>query len=92
MLDPTGKAAQRRRLLEEYIRDSQRVRWYLRAGLLVFTPAALIAWWFEPRIGVSVFTVTLAVVGIGYYITGAHMAEWRHELESEDNTRDQSGL
>lgn len=69
-----------RERLEGYVAGSRRVQRALVRGTVVGTPLSIVGAQFYPTIGWSLLAVIVSTAGIGFYITGMHIAEWRQRL------------
>jgi hypothetical protein len=84
-MDPDRRAAERARL-EGYIADSLRRRRRLARALAPVALAALIVTFFARTPGLIALVIAASTIGIGLYITTAHVAEWRARLVQLDDT------
>jgi hypothetical protein len=66
--------------LAGYIGNSRRVQRRLRIALPIGLAIALAAWLVDGRVGFTLLVVTLAIVGIGYWITWGHITEWNTRI------------
>jgi hypothetical protein len=81
MSEPTSRAEAERARLTGYIQNSRRVQRKLTVALPVGVVVAIVAWFVDGRIGFGLLATTLGVVGIGFWITAGHIAEWNTRLE-----------
>jgi hypothetical protein len=84
MSDSGSRAQAERARLHGYIANSRRVRRQLRIALPIGVALAIGAWMFHSSVGLTLLALTLGVVGIGYWITHGHIAEWNTRLEAMD--------
>ena len=82
MSDSGSRADAERARLTGYIANSLRVRRQLRIALPIGIAVAIAAWFFSSTVGFTLLALTLGVVGIGYWITHGHIAEWNTRLEA----------
>jgi hypothetical protein len=82
-MDSDRKAAERARL-ERYIADSVRLRRRLFQALIPVALAALVAAYLLGTPGTIALVILVASIGIGLYITTAHIADWRARLRDLD--------
>lgn len=75
----TAAAAERARL-EGYIASSLRLRRRLTAALVPVALLALIVTFLARTPGLIALVISLSTIGIGLYITTAHVAEWRTKI------------
>ena len=76
MTEPYRNNAQLERWIEETRRNQKR----LTIGLGVGTVVALITWWFDAFIGKTLVFAVVATAICGFWITAAHIADWRAQL------------
>jgi hypothetical protein len=81
MTAPTSRAEAERARLTGYIQNSRRVQRKLTVALPVGVVVAIVAWFVDGRVGFGLLAATLGVVGIGFWITAGHIAEWNTRLE-----------
>lgn len=80
------KAAERARL-ERYIADSLRLRRRLAIALGPVALAALAASFVLGTPGVIALVILVSTIGVGLYITTAHVADWRARIRDLDGPR-----
>jgi len=82
-MDAGARSERRRADLEGWIGDSQRLQrrlwWVLPLGAAAVVVAALVAPGSAPML---VAVAALALFAVGRYITAAHIADWRSQLEA----------
>lgn len=78
--EPTDRRAAERARLEGYITDSLRLRRRLSLALAPVALAALAMVFVDRTIGLIALTIAVSTIGIGLYITTAHVADWRARL------------
>ena len=79
------RAAERARL-EGYIADSLKRRRRLSRALLPVALAALVVTFFARTPGLIALVIAVSTIGIGLYITTAHVAEFRARIAELDDT------
>jgi hypothetical protein len=81
MSEATARAETERARLGGYIQNSRRVQRKLKIALPIGIAVAIAAWLVDGRLGFALLATTLGVVGIGFWITAGHIAEWNTRLE-----------
>jgi hypothetical protein len=81
MGETTSRAEAERARLGGYIQNSRRVQRKLTIALPIGIAVAIAAWLVDGRVGFGLLAITLGVVGIGFWITAGHIAEWNTRLE-----------
>lgn len=66
--------------LHGYIADSLRLRRRLTQALAPVAVLALVATFFARTPGLIALVIAVSSIGVGVYITTAHVAEWRGRL------------
>lgn len=84
-MEPDRSAAERARL-ERYIADSVRLRRRLARALAPVAVAALVVTFIARTPGLIALVIAVSSIGVGLYITTAHIAEWRARLAQLDDT------
>ena len=79
--EPTDRQRARRAQLEGWIAWSRQVQHRLRLVMLVGAVLAIASSFIARWIGVSLLLVTAAVGLVGYWVTAAHIADWRQQLD-----------
>ena len=85
-MDAERKATERA-TLERWIADSLRLRRRLFLGLGPVAVPCMIVAFFARTPGLIALVIGLSTIGIGLYITTAHIADWRDRLVALDDTR-----
>lgn len=85
-MDADRKATERANL-ERWIADSLRLRHRLALALPAVIIAALIVVFIDRTPGLIALVIGVSTIGIGLYITTAHVADWRGRLVALDDTR-----
>ena len=78
-MDDDRRAAERARL-EGDIENSLRLRRRLARALAPVAVAALVLTFVSRTPGLITLVIALSTIGVGLYITSAHVAEWRARL------------
>lgn len=78
--EPDDRRAAERARLDGYIADSLRRRRRLSLALTPVALAALAVTFADRTIGLIALTISVSTIGIGLYITTAHVTEWRARL------------
>jgi hypothetical protein len=81
MSETTARVEAERARLGGYIQNSRRVQRKLKIALPIGVVVAIAAWFVDGRVGFGLLATTLGVVGIGFWITAGHIAEWNTRLE-----------
>ncbi len=76
MAEPYRSDAQ----LETWIRETQRNQKRLAVGLGVATAVAVLAWSVDAFIGKTLLFGIVVTAICGFWITAAHIADWRTQL------------
>jgi len=83
---PPAQAEARRAQLHGWIHDTQRrqrrARWITVAGVVLGAVALTI----DRTSGLIALLGTAVVGGVSYWVTAAHLSEWRMQLEHLDRT------
>ncbi len=74
------RRAAERAQLERYIADSLRLRRRLTRALAPVAVAALVLTFIDRTPGLIALVIALSSIGVGIYITSAHVADWRARL------------
>ncbi|MCB9564284.1 MAG: hypothetical protein H6708_28200 [Kofleriaceae bacterium] len=77
--------------LHGYIEASRRVQRRLRGLLIAGAAAAVAVWWFDHAWGWAAAVLVAIVIGCGYWVTAAHIADWRGRLAHLDQRRRDGG-
>jgi hypothetical protein len=80
MSDDAARDAAERERLHGYIARSLRLRRRLSQVLLPVAAVAVGLVFVDRTIGLITLVITLATLGVGTYITTAHVADWRARL------------
>jgi hypothetical protein len=62
------------------LRTRRRLRWLIPIGLV----ATVATWWYDRGIAYAVLVATIATYGAGFYITWAHIQDWRARQDDLD--------
>jgi hypothetical protein len=81
MSETTARMEAERSRLDGYIQNSRRVQRKLTIALPIGVAVAIAVWVLDGRVGFALLAATLGVVGIGFWITAGHIAEWNTRLE-----------
>ena len=84
-MEPDRREAERVRL-HGYIADSLRLRRRLSRALAPVAIAALVLTFVARTPGLIALVIAVSSIGVGLYITTAHIAEWRARLAQLDET------
>jgi voltage-gated potassium channel Kch len=84
-MDSDRRAAERARL-ERYIADSLTRRRRLARALLPVALAALVFTFIARTPGLIALVIAVSTIGIGLYITTAHISEFRARIAELDDT------
>ena len=76
MAEPYRNDAQ----LEAWIAQTRRNQKRLAVGLCLGTLVAAIAWWLNAFVGKTLVFAVVATAICGFWITAAHIADWRAQL------------
>lgn len=81
----------RRTELEGWIAESRRLQRRMTVGFLAVATAALVLLFFDAFLGKMTLAILVVTAICAYWVTGSHIADWRHQLQAMDQARRKSG-